>query len=300
MDWNLCWGFRFYALARRWPALPPAASGERGTPLLAAAVKWCMHSSTPASETIARATAELSAERVVQAVTSRGYCFVDALTMRRLLALRGTAADLERFTDSWEQLPVDAHMADRGRYRRRRYAVLASTDHGAVDRQAHQAHFQTLDYNRLNGGVERWFEPIEESITEGAIFQTVAALCLDLFGRLSGGNRRWHIEAHQFRIEALSGGAGLPTPEGMHRDGVDYALVLLVRRQNIDSGTTLIGDGQGSFASSFTLTEPFDAVFLDDHRVYHGVTPVRAFDEAQPAFRDVLVLTFRRAAIEPA
>jgi hypothetical protein len=104
----------------------------------------------------------------------------------------------------------------------------------------------------------------------------------------------WHIEAHQFRIEAAPGAAGLPTPEGMHRDGVDYVLVLLVERSNIDSGTTLIGEGTEGFSSSFTLTEPFDAALVDDHRAYHGVTPVQAIDAQLPAHRDVLVVTFRR------
>ena len=48
-------------------------------------------------------------------------------------------------------------------------------------------------------------------------------------------------------------------------------------------------------ASSFTLTEPFDAALVDDARVYHGVTPVEPLDPAAPAYRDVLVVTFRRA-----
>ena len=52
----------------------------------------------------------------------------------------------------------------------------------------------------------------------------------------------WHVEIHQFRIEARSGQDGQPTPEGMHRDGVDWVLVLLVSRVNIASGETSIGD----------------------------------------------------------
>ena len=61
-----------------------------------------------------------------------------------------------------------------------------------------------------------------------------------LFERLAGAVA-WHVELHQFRIEALPGMPGMPTPEGMHRDGVDYVLVLLVSRSNIGSGTTLMG-----------------------------------------------------------
>jgi hypothetical protein len=40
-----------------------------------------------------------------------------------------------------------------------------------------------------------------------------------------------------------------------------------------------------------------DAALLDDHRVFHGVTPVAPLDPARPAHRDVLVLTWRRETV---
>ena len=101
----------------------------------------------------------------------------------------------------------------------------------------------------------------------------------------------------QFRIEAPLGGEGLPTPEGMHRDGVDFVLVLLVNRANIASGTTSIHAPDGRELGRFTLTFPLDAALVDDARVAHGVTPVKAIDAASPAYRDVLVVTFCRAAL---
>jgi len=103
----------------------------------------------------------------------------------------------------------------------------------------------------------------------------------------------WHVEVHQFRIEALKGTTGLPTPEGMHRDGVDWVCVVLVKRKNVRSGTTEIYDNIRNVTSSFTLTEPLDTVFLDDSRVPHGVTPIAPLDPAGIGHRDALVLTFR-------
>ena len=68
-----------------------------------------------------------------------------------------------------------------------------------------------------------------------------------------------------------AGQAGQPTPEGLHRDGVDYVLVLLVRRVNIASGTTTVHDLSGGQLGSFTLTDPCDAALVDDARVMHGL-----------------------------
>jgi hypothetical protein len=79
----------------------------------------------------------------------------------------------------------------------------------------------------------------------------------------------------------------------VHRDGVDYVLVLLVGRDNIESGTTTIHRHDGTLLGSFTLATPLDAALVDDARVMHGVTAVRPIDAAKPAFRDVLVVTFR-------
>jgi hypothetical protein len=78
------------------------------------------------------------------------------------------------------------------------------------------------------------------------------------------------VEIHQFRIEADSGQPGLPTPEGAHRDGVDWVCVLLVNRCNVSSGITQIFDPEGRSLGEFALTNPLDAVFLDDRRVLHS------------------------------
>jgi hypothetical protein len=228
------------------------------------------------------------------AIAADGYAFVPAAAMRKALDAAATMPDWPAFAASWNTLGLDTYMADQGRYRRRRHAVFSARAGGGIVREPHQPHYQTLDYNALNGGVERWFDPIDPTLGDGASLRTLLGFCRDLFGSLAPQVAHWRIEAHQFRIEARPGEPGQPTPEGMHRDGVDYVLVLLVRRDNIASGTTLIGGSDGGFTSSFTLVEPFDAAWVDDQRVHHGVTAVEPLDPAKPAYRDVLVLTFRR------
>ena len=185
-------------------------------------------------------------------------------------------------------------MADGGRYRRRRHAVYAAATGGAIVRAAHQPHYQSRDYNTLNGGIARWFEPIDDAIGGGATLRAILGFSRSLFERLAGAHD-WHVEVHQFRIEARAGEEGRPTPEGIHRDGVDYVLVLLVHRENIASGTTTVHALSGEELGSFTLTTPLDAALLDDSRVAHGVTPIEPVDPARPAYRDVLVVTWRRA-----
>ncbi|MGH9348941.1 MAG: 2OG-Fe dioxygenase family protein, partial [Vicinamibacterales bacterium] len=190
-------------------------------------------------------------------------------------------------------LALDTYMADGGRYRRRRHGVYDVLRDGTIVRAPHQPHYQSREYNALNGGIARWFEPIDHALGAGPTMTAILRFGLTLFGSLVAASR-WTAEAHQFRIEARPGEAGRPTPEGVHRDGVDYVLVLLVARQNVISGTTTIHDTRRRHFGSFTLTAPFDAVLLDDARVSHGVTPIEPLDPAGPAYRDVLVVTWTR------
>jgi hypothetical protein len=227
-------------------------------------------------------------------VEEDGYVFVAGAAMRAQLERHGVLSDWPAFADSWNDLAVDTYMADRGRYRRRRHAVFAIDGDSAAVPMPHQPHYQAIAYNPLNGGIARWFEPILPQFVDGASLTTILAFCRTLFGELAPSVRRWHIEVHQFRIEARTGEDGQPTPEGVHRDGVDFVLVLLVRRHNIVSGTTTIHAPDRRLLGAFTLTEPFDAALVDDARVCHGVTPVQPYDARSPAYRDVLVVTFRR------
>ncbi len=240
----------------------------------------------------------VSAEAPLEAAIARdGFVLLPGTAMREVLLRHGTLDDWSVFADSWNRLARDRYMADHGRYRRRRHAVYAVGAGQGVVRRAHQPHYQTRSYNPLNGGVERWFEPIEPAIGEGAVMRAVLACCHGVFGALAPAVRDWHVEVHQFRIEARAGSAGQPTPEGVHRDGVDYVLVLMVDRSNIASGTTTVYAPDRSELGSFTLARPLDATLLDDHRVYHGVTAVEPLDPALPAHRDVLVVTFRDARV---
>ena len=238
--------------------------------------------------------AETLAE-IAQSVTRTGFALVRAPEMRAMLEAAGLA-DWDGFAGSWDDLGVDTYMADGGRYRRRRFAVFRATPEG-IARKPHQPHYQSRDYNPLNGDIERWFEPVTDSIAAHPALRAILGTCNRLFDRLTPKQTRpvaWHVEIHQFRIEAHAGAEGRPTPEGMHRDGVDWVLVLLVNRVNIQSGETTIADLRQNPLGSFTLTEPLDAAVTDDNRVYHGVTPVTPLDPTRPGHRDVLVVTFRR------
>jgi hypothetical protein len=232
-------------------------------------------------------TAELA-----QALAQAGFAFVPGAEMRAALETAAPLADWDAFAASWDDLGLDTYMADGGRYRKRRHAAFAA-DAAGIRRKPHQPHYQSRDYNPLNGGIERWFAPIVPDVGAGASLTTILSFCRTLFGQLTPAPTA-HIEVHQFRVEARADTPGQPTPEGMHQDGVDHVLVLLIGRRNVREGETTVTDLARHPLGSFTLAGPFDAALVDDNRVLHGVTPVVPIDPGQPGYRDVLVVTFRR------
>lgn len=215
--------------------------------------------------------------------------------MRELLETFGPLSDWEAFAASWNALEPDAYLANVGLHRRRRHAVFSAKG-GEIAREPHQPHYQSRDYNSLQGGIERWFAPILPDVAESASLRSILSFCRSFFGTLAPDVSSWHIELHQFRIEASPDEPGQPTPEGVHRDGVDYVLVLLIDRLNIASGTTTIHAADGTLLGSFTLAHALDAALVDDARVFHGVTPVEPENPVEASHRDVLVVTFRRSA----
>ena len=225
-------------------------------------------------------------------IRQNGYAFVHAKPMRAALERFGALADWHALAASWDDLGQDTYMADGGRYRKRRHAALRVTA-ASTERLPAQPHYQSRDYNALNGGIERWFQPVLPAIADGPSMTAILRFCAALFGALTPA-RSWFVELHQFRIEARTGESGRPTPEGLHRDGVDHVLVLLIRRHNVRSGETSVHDLTGRALGSFTLTESLDAALVDDRRVMHGVTPIEPIESGVVGFRDVLVVTFKR------
>ncbi len=190
----------------------------------------------------------------------------------------------------WNDLPADPHLRDGGHYRFRRHASLILTDDGsAIAERVQRPHWQPLDYNALHGGFERWFAPVTDAtLAEPGLLELLFAL-----GGLASdaaGRPLPYVEMHQFRIDTAAG-IGRPTPEGAHRDGVDFVAVILIDRVDVRGGESRVFDADGPAGIRFTLLEPGSAILLDDTRVIHETTPLQP--DGANGHRDTLVLTWR-------
>jgi hypothetical protein len=218
------------------------------------------------------------------------------LTPPELARLAGVSLSrLEELRPAWGSLPRDEYLRDGGRYRFRRHScyVQQPVQH-QLDLAPHRAHFQSTDYNALHGGMERWFEPIEPRVLESAAWRALVGGLGTFFAGLRPV-ARWYVEAHQFRIDTAQC-IGRPTPEGAHRDGVDFVAVILVERVRLRGGETRVFEAQGVAGVRFTMTAPWTALLLDDTRVVHETTPIQA--DGPGGYRDTIVLTYRERGFQ--
>ncbi|MBV6414034.1 MAG: 2OG-Fe dioxygenase family protein [Xanthomonadales bacterium] len=202
------------------------------------------------------------------------------------------AAGFGAFARRWDDLPADPHLRDGGCYRHRRHASLRlRADGRAIAERVERPHWQPLDYNALHGGFERWFAAVHADTLHDPVFLGLLFGLGDLVARAAGRSLPF-VEVHQFRIDTASG-IGRPTPEGAHRDGVDFVAVVLVGRLAVRGGESRVFEAAGPAGMRFTMTEPGSTLLLDDARVIHETTPLQP--DAADGHRDTLVLTWRAA-----
>ena len=228
---------------------------------------------------------------LAQALRVRGHAALSPAGLCELLP--ATLAELNALQPSWNDLPPDAYLRDGGRYRRRRHSCFV-VEGRAVQAVPYRAHWQPLEYNALHGGLERWFEPMQADVVAQPVWPRLLSALSAQCSALSKV-QPWFVEAHQFRIDTTDG-IGRPTPEGAHRDGVDFVAVLLVNRVRVKGGETRVFESDGPAGLRFTMSEPWTTLLLDDRRVVHESTPIQPTGES--AHRDTLVLTFRSGGFQ--
>jgi len=201
--------------------------------------------------------------------------------------------ELATLVPSWDRLELDDYLKDGGRYRRRRHSCFID-DGASLVQTPHRAHWQPVEYNALHGGMHRLFAPMEAATVANPawerLLRALGAACSAVTPA-----QPWFVEAHQFRIDTADG-IGRPTPEGAHRDGVNFVAVIMIGRHGIKGGETRVFDADGPSGQRFTMTDPWTLLLLDDAAVIHESTPIQPLGEH--GYRDTLVLTWRAGSFQ--
>ncbi len=214
-----------------------------------------------------------------------GAEFLDAIELSKV--------ELERFSSHWSNLVLDEHMADGGLYRYRRYGQFyVDSQTKETNLMPHESYVQPSYINNLNGDVQRFFEPLEKEFVESDALKKILTFLTRTYNDVLSESINWNIRLHPYRVIASDKITGLPTPEGLHRDGVTFIASLLIHRNNISGGTTTITDSNKHILEQVQLTKSFDLMMADDAKTMHEVSSLKPINKEETSYRDVLVIAF--------
>lgn len=241
-------------------------------------------------------TVQSTSDLIEQQLRHSGYWVGNYFNYFVTLAHR--SSDWRAFLQTWDSLPPDEFMADGGKYRRRRFTELRySVLNDEISILPHRPFFQDKYTNTLNGGVDRYFEPITPYIATHPFIKRMIRDYVAIFTRYKDV-AVWQVYLHQVRITSSRGVAGFPTPEGIHKDGVTFSSLFCVNRtDNCIGAENSIYDNDKALLESFTLKRYGDLVIFDDSKVYHSVSQMNTSDDGV-ASRDMLFLEFTAQGAE--
>lgn len=226
-----------------------------------------------------------------QELESRG---VTIFSGRYFNSISGANCSANKFTEYWNDLEPDQFMNDKGLYRRRRfgrYQYHRESSSLSVIEGDHDF-YQSEDINQLNGGKCRKFAPVHNDFAADLFLTNVINRCLAIISVKKPEYDSLTINTHLIRIICGADIVGLPTPEGIHRDGHCFVSQHLIGRKNVYGGVSGIYDSNNEPVLHYQLSHFMDTILIDDSIVKHDVSPVFSADKINEGSRDMLIIDY--------
>lgn len=228
-------------------------------------------------------------------IATSGYSIVHAEQLPLTPPLQFAWHDLQQ---DYEDLPPDNHLPQNGKYRFRRYdRFYFFPVTGALHLLPHEDYFQDTDINAVTGGIVRRFAPLKPQTVHNPFLHALIRFDFEQFPLADEAMRfhPWQVDVHEMLVVAQPGQVGLPTPEGVHRDGAEFVTVHIAVLENADGATVTVYDDDKKPLQSFQLQHVLDSYLFNDEQLWHGVTPLQSRDGSNPARRGILTFDFHYA-----
>ncbi len=113
-----------------------------------------------------------------------------------------------------------------------------------------------------------------------------------LFAQAFGIDFSYEILVQAQRTKCSEGNIGITTPEGFHRDGIEFLAILCVSKYNIIGSETQLINSHGSIVFKHTLS-PGEILLINDTKMLHYTSPItiKNSNQSRYGFRDVLIIS---------
>ena len=194
----------------------------------------------------------------------------------------------KKISQSFKFLPPDKYEKSKGYYFRFRNFSKIVIKNKIVDFSTDTKFFQNKKTNRYAGGIKRKFNPIKKNIK---------ILMVKLFRENFHSLIKYknvEVGFHQLRIKCGKDFVGYPVPEGWHKDGFDYVILINFGSNNIKGGITRIKEKIDQNNDSFSsFLKRGEYLFVNDKKYFHYTDPINVSNNTEKGSRDTLVITIK-------
>ncbi|CAJ0952018.1 unnamed protein product, partial [Mesorhabditis belari] len=198
-------------------------------------------------------------------------------------------SNIETLQDTYSSLSRDSDPGNR----HRAYASFQwSPLNNELIKKDSTDYFQAKEYNYIDGGKIRTFDPICPRYLKNSLLKSVVEKDIDLAKEtgIIDFSSSVEIGLHQIRYVANGTEPAFSSPLWLHRDDEPLVFVhLFSLSENAIGGDNLIAKDVKTITHLIRLQKPLETLVLTK-KPYHAVTPLGSSHGA--AFRDILLVTF--------
>lgn len=190
----------------------------------------------------------------------------------------------KEITDSFNNMPRDSHSLGRCRHiRLSQYFIYWEDNSWVLALLPQRKYVQSAKFIRLAeaGGVKRHREQLQVDVT------SVVSPIMDALGLERSG--QYQANVNQIRVVCNEEFKGITVPEGPHRDGHQYSVIAVVKRENVDGGVTQVIDPDTIETLFETTLEENQAILLDDENFIHYASEITP-TSGNTCYRDIWVV----------
>lgn len=196
----------------------------------------------------------------------------------------------EEFDDLGQDVYHPAETGGRSRRLAQHYATFDPTTGDASVTRLKTQLFLQGETNKLTGHIARPIEPTRSSTDMTPYIKWGFQQIQERFP-LDELEQEWLVNTHLIRTHALETKEGVPVPEGIHQDGVDFLIMGAVSRDNVKGGVSTVhraDDGPAIFETTLT---PGQAILIDDSQLFHMASSVVP-ENGGTGYRDMILMGF--------
>ena len=205
-----------------------------------------------------------------------------------------TLSEKEKFIGFWDNLILDINYINYTYRKRRilRYKYFYGSEI-IINKDSNYDSSVTYDIDYVRGQNKLTYA--EDGFIYGDVINELIKIDLAFLDCKLKRNKHYIIDIHQFRVEANFGKSS-PTTSGIHQDGLDWIVMHFIKSSNILPVISEVfsSENESDVLMSKSMSSFLETIIVSDKSHYHRATPVRQHLMNQPAYRDLLLVTFRQ------